>query len=208
MTDRKFEYMANENDQGLLIKELLKRRLGFSSRLIRRLKADGGVYLNGIPERMNAAFKEGDIISVILPIEESAFDVQDIPITPVYEDEDLLVINKQAGIVVHPTKGHPAGTIANGLMHYMAVTGQSFKIRFVNRLDMHTSGLLIIAKNSYCQEDLARQMAAGNVVKEYVAVVKGIVEKDSGTIDLPIDRAQFGDVKRVVKEDGYPSVTH
>ncbi len=208
MENNKFQYCVVENDKELLIKGLLKRRLGFSSRLMRKLKTEGGVYLNGIPARLNAPVCPGDMISVSLPSEESDFTAQAIPITPVYEDEDLLIINKQPGIVVHPTKGHPTGTIANGLMHYMEQTGQSFKIRFVNRLDMHTSGLLIVAKNSFSQDELSRQMTAGAVVKKYIAVVRGIIENDSGTIDLPIDRAQFGDVKRVVKEDGYPSITH
>jgi len=206
--ESKFSYIVSEKDGELLIKGLLKHKLGFSSRLMRKLKVEGGVYLNGKPARLTAAVHAGDTVSVRFPDEGSDFPSQDIPIYPVYEDDDLLVINKQPGIVVHPTKGHPVGTIANGLMNYMEKTGQSFKIRFVNRLDMHTSGLLIIAKNSFSQDELSRQMAAGTVIKEYVAVVRGIVENDSGTIDLPIDRAQFGDVKRVVKEDGYPSVTH
>ena len=113
---------------------------------------------------------------------------RDIPLYPVFEDDDLLILNKQPGLIVHPTKGHPMGTVANALMHYMEKTGQSFKIRFVNRLDMDTSGLLVVAKNAYCQNDYTRQMKENLVEKRYIAIVCGIVSSDSGTIDLPIGR--------------------
>ncbi len=99
-----------------------------------------------------------------------------------------MVINKQPGLIVHPTKGHPTGTVANALMHYMEQTGRHFKIRFVNRLDMDTSGLLVIAKNQYCQNDYTLQMKKNLVEKRYIAIVKGLVEAEEGTIDLPIGR--------------------
>jgi 23S rRNA pseudouridine1911/1915/1917 synthase len=179
MNDRKFTFIVTDNEEKLLLKGLLKRRLGFSSRLMRRLKNVGGVYKNDQPAKMNAPLAIGDIVSISLPDEESAFLPQAISINIAYEDEDLLLVNKQPGIVVHPTKGHPAGTIANGLMHYMAESGQGFKIRFVNRLDMDTSGLVIVAKNAFCQDELAKQMAANTVEKKYITVVKGLIEADS-----------------------------
>ncbi|MDO4545036.1 MAG: RluA family pseudouridine synthase, partial [Bacillota bacterium] len=150
----------------------------------------------------------GDVIEIKLPEESSGFEPQPIPLTPVFEDDDLLVLNKQPGLIVHPTKGHPSGTVANGLMHYMAQTGKPFKIRFVNRLDMDTSGLLVVAKNAYCQNDYTRQMKENLVKKEYIAIVKGIVEADSGVIDLPIGRPDPENVRRAVMEGGAPSVTH
>jgi 23S rRNA pseudouridine1911/1915/1917 synthase len=208
MTKNKFDYHVLDADKELLIKGLLKRRLGFSSRLMRKLKAGGGVFLNDVPAKMNASVQLGDIISIKMPIEGSEFDVQDIPIDIAYEDEDLLVVNKQPGIVVHPTKGHPAGTIANGIMHYMEKSGQSFKIRFVNRLDMDTSGLLIVAKNAFSQAELSKQMSANTIHKSYIAIVQGLMVQDSGTIDLPIGKIHEGDVQRAVHESGAPSVTH
>lgn len=208
MTDRKFIYSVTANDEKLLVKGLLKRRLGFSSRLLRKMKNLGGVYKNDLPAKMNASLAIGDIVSISFPEEKSEFVPQDISITVAYEDEDLLLINKQPGIVVHPTKGHPTGTIANGLMRYMETSSQSFKIRFVNRLDMDTSGLVIVAKNSFCQDELSRQMSADTVVKKYVAVVKGIIEMESGTIDLPIGKATEGDVMRMVHSEGMASITH
>ncbi|MFR8518685.1 MAG: RluA family pseudouridine synthase, partial [Emergencia timonensis] len=147
--------------------------------------------------------------SIKLPEEKSDFPAEDIPIYPVFEDDDLLILNKQPGVIVHPTKGHPLHTIANGLMKYMQDTGQTFKIRFVNRLDMDTTGLLIVAKNSHSQDDLTKQMKANTIEKRYIAIVNGIVKEDAFTIDLPIGRPDPENVARgVMLEGGYPSVTH
>lgn len=208
MQDEKFEYTVKDEEADIRVREILKRRLGFSSRLMRKVKNDGGVACNGQPVKMNEKIKVGDRITVSLPKEESHFTPEPIPIDIVYEDEDLLLINKQPGYVVHPTKGHPCHTIANGIMDQMLKREQQYKIRFINRLDMDTSGLLAIAKNAYGQDDLAKQMEEGVVVKKYVALVRGIIKEESGTIDLPIGKEQEDQVKRAVVEDGAPSVTH
>lgn len=203
----KFEYVIKESDEGLQVKELLRRHYGFSSRLMRRLKVLGGVCLNGEPVKLYYKGVAGDLISVNLPQEMSDFEVEDISICAAYEDEDLLVINKQPGYVVHPTKGHPNHTIANGVMKYMMEREERYKIRFVNRLDMDTSGLLIVSKNSHCQDDFSKQMAVNTVVKKYVAIVHGTFDEEEGVIDLPIDRVSDDHVIRGVIETGYPSVT-
>ncbi len=205
----KFQYTVTEDDAGLPVKRLLRLKFNFSSRLLSKLKFQHLVYLNGQQTPGWIVPAAGDVISVDLPEEKSDFPPEDIPIDPVYEDDDLLIINKQPGIIVHPTKGHPVHTIANGLMKYMADTGQSFKIRFVNRLDMDTTGLLIVAKNSHAQDDLTKQMKANATEKRYIAIANGIIEEDSFTIDLPIGRPDPERVERgVMKEGGYPSVTH
>jgi pseudouridine synthase, RluA family len=208
MTDSKFEYIITENDKELPIKELLKRNFRFSSRLMTKLKFNQGVKLNGTYIKMYEKGLPGDIITVSLPKEMSDFEPEDIPINVVYEDDDLLIINKQPGYVVHPTKGHPCHTIANGIMKYILDHQKYFKIRFINRLDMDTSGLLLVAKNSHCQDDFAKQMSENGVTKKYVSIVKGIIAEEEGTIDLPIDREHIDHVKRAVIENGYPSVTH
>ncbi|MGI6731005.1 MAG: RluA family pseudouridine synthase [Anaerovoracaceae bacterium] len=208
MSDNKFEYIVKEKDQELPIKELLKRNFKFSSRLMRKLKTNNCVELNGSPVKMYMQAKEGDRITVKLPPEKSEFEPQEIPIDVVFEDEDLLIINKQPGVVVHPTKGHPSYTMANGIMNYMLKEGKSFKIRFINRLDMNTSGLLIVAKNSHCQDNMSKQMDQKSVQKKYLAVVKGIMKEDSGTIDKPIARLQEDHIIRGVVQGGFPSVTH
>lgn len=205
----KFKYVIKENDKELPIKELLKRNFGFSSRLIIKLKANNGVMLNGIPVKMNEkGHNTGDTVTVCMPEEISSFEPENIPVAVIYEDDDLLIINKQPGYVVHPTKGHPCHTMANGIMKYMLDQNMQYKIRFINRLDMDTSGLLAIAKNSYCQDDLAKQMAENYVMKKYIAIVKGALEEEEGTIDLPIGKEVEDQVRRAVMENGSPSITH
>lgn len=201
-------YQVLESDEGLQIKEILKRRLGLSSRLMIKLKKEGGARLNNEETKLYLTVKEGDVISVSFPKEESFFEPEDIPLDIVYEDKDILLINKQPGIVVHPTKGHPFGTVANAVTYYMQKKNDRFKIRFVNRLDRDTSGILIVAKNSFAQEDLSKQMKDDKVIKKYMAVVEGIIEKDSGVVDEPIGRENEGDIKRAVIPHGYESITH
>ena len=208
MNQSKFEYIIKENDKELPIKELLKRNFGFSSRLMIKLKVNNLVHLNGNLVKMYEKGNPGDRISVFLPKEKSDFEPENIPISVVYEDDDILIINKQPGYVVHPTKGHPCHTMANGIMNYMIENQKHFKIRFINRLDMDTSGLLAIAKNSHCQDDMSKQMAENGVTKKYMAVVKGIIADEDGTINLPIDKEHEDHVKRAVMEDGFQSVTH
>ncbi len=205
----KFQYIVTEEDAGLPIKRLLRLKFNFSSRLLSKLKFQHLVYLNGQPTPGWITPEPGDVLSVDLPEEKSDFPPEDIPIEPVYEDDDLLIINKQPGIIVHPTKGHPVHTIANGLMKYMEDTHQSFKIRFVNRLDMDTTGLLVVAKNSHAQDDFTKQMKANTTEKHYIAIARGLIAEDAFTIDLPIGRPDPEQVQRgVMTEGGYPSVTH
>jgi len=202
------KYEVKKPDEGLMIKEILKRRMGFSTRLIRKLKLEGGVSLNRVESKLNVTVRVGDVIKVEFPQEESRFEPQDIPLDVVYEDDDLMIINKSPGIVVHPTKGHPVGTIANALTYLMQQRNEIFKIRFVNRLDMDTSGLLIVAKNAFAQEQLQKQMKENLIVKKYLAVVDGVMDSEQGTIDLPIGIVDENSVGRAVTPDGYPSVTH
>lgn len=156
-----FTYIVKETDKELTVKELLKRNFHFSSRLLTKIKQQDLAKLNGQSVRGWMSPSPGDKLTVTLPEETSDFPPEDIPISVVFEDESLLVINKQPGFVVHPTKGKPNHTIANGIAKKSADEGQSYKIRFANRLDMNTSGLLIIAKNGFVQEQLIRQMKAG-----------------------------------------------
>jgi 23S rRNA pseudouridine1911/1915/1917 synthase len=202
-------YEAGEADEGVSVREILRKRLMISSRLLRRLKygAETGTLRNGAPARMNERVSAGDAIAVRFPAEESGFAPEPIPIRVVFEDRDLLVIDKQAGLVVHPTKGHPAHTIANGLTHRMQILGERYKIRFINRRDKDTTGLLVVGKTAYCHEDFARQAAENRVVKRYEAIVAGLVAADEGTIALPIGKAAEDEVRRIVREDGFPSET-
>lgn len=205
-----FKYIISKEDEELTIKGLLRSKFHYSSRFLTKIKFNNLSYLNGESIPLWVKPKAGDELVIKQLEEESDFPMEDIPIFPIYEDENILVINKQPGFVVHPTKGQPNHTIANGLMKYMADTNQNFKVRFVNRLDRDTSGLLIIAKNSYSQNELSNQMKR-DMHKEYKALVKGVILEDEGTVDVPIGRPDPDEVKRgvlPVEDGGYESITH
>nr|WP_315023165.1 RluA family pseudouridine synthase [uncultured Aminipila sp.] len=204
----KFQYIVKTEDAGTPYKELIRNNFTFSSRLMSKLKQNNLVFVNGKSIKMYLPSNPGDIITIELPEEKSDFIPEPIDVNPVYEDSDLLIINKQPGYVVHPTKGHPLHTMANGIMKYMIDTNQNFKIRFINRLDMNTSGLLVVAKNSHSQDAFTKQMKENKVAKRYVAIVKGIIDEDSGTINAPLGRPDPEKIERGVVEGGYPSVTH
>lgn len=200
-------YKIEKRDEGIPLSELLKRRLKLSSRFLRKLKKSKGIHKNNEHVFLNAYAKEGDEIKVVFPDEASYFIPQDIPIESVYEDDDLLIINKQPGVVVHPTKGCEDGTIANGLVHYMKNKKETYKIRFINRLDRDTSGLLIIGKNAFVQEALSEQMRQNKVIKKYITIVEGIMKDDNGIINQPIKKV-IGEAARKVMPDGQEALTH
>lgn len=203
---RRVEYVLTPEDEGLYLKEILQRRLGFSGRLIKKIKYEGDLLLGGVHAGVKQRGRTGEVLTAVYPEEESYFEPEDIPLDIIYEDDDLLVLNKQPYVVVHPTKGHQEGTLANGLARYISESGQSWKIRFVNRLDRDTSGLVIVAKNPHAQDSISCQMADGSTVKRYTAIVHGMLEGE-GTVDAPIGRDPFHTARRKVTEDGYPSLT-
>jgi 23S rRNA pseudouridine1911/1915/1917 synthase len=198
----KYTHTVTDSEHGLMISQIIRRNFQFSSRFRTKMKYQELVYLNGVKTPGYVRPDSGDVIEIALPEESSDFPAEDIPIHPLYEDDDLLIIDKQPGITVHPTKGHPNHTIANGVMKYMADTGQTFKVRFANRLDMDTSGVVIIAKNANAQDNISKQMRSGTVVKKYVALVNGIVPDDDFVIDLPIGRPVDERVERAVMFEG------
>lgn len=203
-----FKHTVIDEDEGREVREIMKMYFDFSSRLRNRIKRKKLLCLNGGDTEGCHKVRAGDVVSVTLPDEKSCFEPQDIPIYPIFEDDDILVLNKQANLVVHPTKGYPDGTVANALMHYMAQKGETWKVRFVNRLDMDTSGLLIVAKNAYVQNHINSQMRANSIEKRYIAIVCGVIDEEQGTIDLPIGRPDPADVRRGIVTDGAPSITH
>ncbi|SDK20807.1 RluA family pseudouridine synthase [Natronincola ferrireducens] len=200
-------YEVTEIHRDETIKEFLKKRLNISSRLLTKLKKNQSILLNDHYVKYHESVKEGDIIKIVMTEEPSQFEGEDIPQEIVYQDVDLIIINKYPGIVTHPTKSHQQGTIANAAQYYLNKKGLNCRIRFVNRLDMDTSGLLIIAKNPYAHHILSEQMQDNQVEKKYTAFVEGVVEKDFDTIDAPIYRPAIESIKRVVDEKGQKSTT-
>ena len=198
----KYEHTVTDEEKGLTINQILRQNYKFSSRFRTKMKYQSLVDLNGSPAPGYLRPVAGDIIGVRLPEEKSDFPAENIPLDIIYEDDDLIHINKQPGIIVHPTKGHPEHTIAKAVMYYMQQTDQVFKVRFANRIDMDTTGIIIVAKNANAQNDLSNQMRHNSVIKKYIALVEGCVEEDHFTIDLPIGRPDQISIQRKVMEEG------
>ncbi|MBD7914780.1 RluA family pseudouridine synthase [Clostridium sp. Sa3CUN1] len=195
---------------GRKIREYLKEELGLSSRLIRSASVDKRIFVNNKAVKMNYILNANDNILIDLMKDETQnIDPENIPIDVVYEDEDIIVVNKGPNMVVHPTKRHQSGTLANALMYYFKESNQKCIVRLVSRLDMDTSGLIIIGKNQYAHMELSKEMTLNNIEKRYLAVVHGHMENAEGTIDLPIYRPEEeGTIRRVVDERGQRSITH
>ena len=207
MSETPLTYQLKKEDENLALRSLLRREFGVSTRFLRKLKEEDGILLDGVAVKAFEHGKKGQLLQIRMPEETSWFTPEDIPIDVLYEDEDLIVVNKQPGLVVHPTNGKPCGTMVNGLTKRMIDRGEQYKIRLVNRLDMDTSGICIAVKNSYCQDFFMKQMQKNLVEKTYVAFVNGTLT-GAGTIDLPIGRKENDPWRRAVREDGAPSVTH
>lgn len=181
-----------------------------------KLIAEGNVTLNGKPADKNDRLAAGDEIEVTLP-EPEPIDAapEEIPLEIVYEDKDLLVINKPSGMVVHPAPGNPSGTLVNALLYHCKgeLSGINGALRpgIVHRIDKQTSGLLVVAKNDETHRKLAAQLEGHHVTREYHALVQGGFSVDSGTVDLPIGRHPVDRKRMAVIRDGHtsrPAVTH
>lgn len=197
--------------EGTKVREYLKREMGISTRLIRSASIQKRIFINNEVVKMNRVIKNGEIIKIDLEKEESQnIAPEKIDIDIVYEDEDILVVNKKPFMVVHPTKTYQSGTLANGVINYFMESNQNCIVRLVSRLDMNTSGLIIIAKNQFSHGMLSKAMSENKVEKRYLAIVHGIFKEKQGTIDKPIYRPEGieNGTRRVVDERGQRSITH
>ncbi len=204
--DNILNYTIQEN--GKTVKGIMSENLNFSRRLSKKLELSDRLYINGRVAKLNKSVSTGDMLSIEFDEDEDEYDAVDIPINIVYEDNDLLVVNKPPYIVVHPTKSHQNNTIANGVAFYFKQKSIKRKVRLVNRLDMNTSGIVIIAKHPYAHNELANQMKSNSVDKYYYAIVDGIIKDDKGTINEPIARLNPEDIVRVVHPSGKECITH
>ncbi|UHA76131.1 RluA family pseudouridine synthase [Paenibacillus sp. 481] len=206
------KYVVPEEEAGIQLKTILRTRLHLSRRLNKRLKElEDAITVNGERRYATERLLPQDV--VVVRIKEMGADEdyilpEPMPIDVVYEDDDILVLNKPAGIVVHPTKGYPNGTLANGVVHYWRSRGELTKFRPANRLDQDTSGLMIVVKHAYAHQQLAEQMIDRTMDKVYTAFVYGVPFPRTGTVDAPIDRDPVERHLRIVTPSGYPSVTH
>ncbi|MBB6731125.1 RluA family pseudouridine synthase [Cohnella zeiphila] len=197
-------------DDGRMLRDVLRDRLGISRRLFVKLKqTEEGLAVNGEKAYPSHRLTAGDVVELRME-EETSDDIlpQPIPLDIVFEDEHLLVLNKPAGLIVHPTTGHYAGTLANGVVHYWREKGERCRFRPVHRLDGDTSGLVIVAKHPYAHQQLSVQMAANAVEKKYRAYTFGRPPEDRGEVNAPIGRLPEDSHRRAVLPDGAPSLTY
>ena len=202
-------------ESGERIDALLARALPSLSRSqVQKLLEQGMVTLNGRELKKNFRCSAGEGYEVLLPEPaELPLIPQNIPLDVVYEDEDLIVVNKARGLVVHPAPGHPDGTLVNALLWHcgdsLSGIGGQRRPGIVHRIDKDTSGLLIVAKNDFAHQALSAQLAHHSLCREYEALVRGNFKQDCGTVDKPIGRHPI-DRKRmaVTEKNAKPAVTH
>ena len=194
------------------VDKVLADRLEASRSQIQQWLKEGAVTCQGDPIRAYYKVKAGDQLVIQVPEPESLdLEPEDIPLTIVYQDQDVAVINKPQGMVVHPSAGHPNGTLVNALLYHMTdLSSINDVVRpgIVHRIDKDTSGLLMIAKNDHAHEALAKQLKDKTSLRKYVALVHGNISHEKGTINAPIGRSKVNRKMQAVQEDGKPAVTH
>lgn len=205
-------YTVSPEEDQKPVRDILRKTLGLSATLVKRMKrSPEGILLDGKPVTVAVPAPAGSLLTLCIE-EEQDFSERIVP-TPgplsiVYEDDDLLVLDKDAGRAVHPSPGHYEDSLANIVLWHYAEQGLSFTFRPVNRLDRYTSGLMAVAKHSHAHALLNRQLQEGGLRREYRAIIEGEIAPASGTIDLPIKRKEGSVLLREVSPQGASAVTH
>lgn len=189
------------------LSSFLKEEMKMSTGLMNRLKWQDKLFVNGVAQHTDFPVKPGDVITV--PLEENVpeYPGEDEPFTIVYEDDHILVADKPAGMLIHPSRAKNAGTLANRVVGYYQRTGQSCAFHPITRLDRDTFGIVLIAKNAHIHALLNEAHSEGRLRKTYEALVFGRPEKEQGVIDAPIARKPLPSLLREVAPEGKPSVT-
>lgn len=198
---RRFYFKIDEEFSGREVISLLERKLKCSKNIITKLKKGEYILLNGRRVTVREILNAGDELEIILPIEpsENILPNGEIPFRILYEDEDILVVDKPAGVPTHPSINHYQDTLANGVKAYL---GDDFTFRAVNRLDRDTSGVVLIAKNMLSCHILSDAVKNHAVQKTYCAICHGVPKESKGIIDLPIKREKESIIKRCVDSGG------
>ncbi len=227
LLSNKLTYIVRGNITNVKLREYLKYAEKLSGRFIKSSGLTGKITVNDKVVKLNHRINSNDKIEIDMKTDEHQnIEPEKMEIDVVYDDVDLIVVNKRPGIVVHPTRGYPYGTLANGVLYYFMERNEKCIVRLVSRLDRDTSGLIIIAKNQFSHMALARDMhgsdthsgevsdilendiSSKSFEKSYMAVVHGNMENKSGTIDLPIGNRDKESAKREVWDEGQRSITH
>ena len=209
--ERIITYTIDSASAGLRIEQYLRRR-GYSYQNLTQLKKmRESILINGVWSYMRAPLKDGDILTVHIQEPESSPNIPPVklPLDIVYEDEDIVVVNKPAGMPVHPSLNNYENSLANGLMYYYQEQGKPFIFRCTNRLDRDTSGLTVVAKHMVSSSILSSMGMRHEITREYLAIVRGALKPSEGTIDAPIGRTGSSLIERKIDfENGERAVTH
>lgn len=213
MIENKIQEIVVENEENIRIDAYLSKKLEMSRVAIKRLLENEKIYVNKKIVKPSYKIQLNDVIMVENeePTEIS-IKAQDIPIKVLYEDNDILVVNKPKGMVVHPANGNPDGTLVNAVMAICkdSLSGIGGKIRpgIVHRLDKNTSGAIIIAKNDVAHIKLTDMLKNHEIEKTYIALVRGIIKENDATINIPIARSISDRKKMAVARNGKEAITH
>ena len=209
--ERTITYPIDNTSNGLRIEQYLRRR-GYSYQNLTQLKKmPESILINGVWSYMRTQLKDGDALTVRIQEMESSPNIPPVqlPLDIIYEDEDIIVVNKPAGMPVHPSLNNYRNSLANALMYYYHEQGKPFIFRCTNRLDRDTSGLTVIAKHMVSSAILSGMGVRHEITREYLAIVRGSVIPSVGTISAPIGRAGSSLIERRIDfENGENAVTH
>ena len=207
------ELIVKENNQKRLDSYVTDKLSKLSRTTAQRLIEEGKILVNGKKQKASYKPEEGNVISIEIPeAKDVELKAQDIPVPVVYEDNDIIVVNKPKGMVVHPANGNPDGTLVNAILAMCkdSLSGIGGEIRpgIVHRLDKDTSGVIVVAKNDKAHINMSEQIKNHEVEKTYIALVKGFVKEEEATINMPIGRSTKDRKKMAVNKNGKNAVTH
>ena len=201
------EYQVNQND--IRLDNFLTDVLEVSRSQITKMIKAKEVLVNGKNVKPGFMLKGNDTV-IVNHVDEDGVKPEKMDLDIVYEDDDVIVVNKANGVVVHPGAGNHSGTLVNGLLYHTKLSDVNGEVRpgIVHRIDAYTTGLLMIAKNNRAHEILAEELAEKKTYRKYVALVWGVIESDSGEIDAPIGRSKNDRKKMAIRADGKEAITH
>ncbi len=207
--ERWAKHTVTPDEAGQTVQEILTGTLGLSRWMLQKLTRSRGLRFNGKPAFLAKKVRAGDVVAArIAAAEEATLEPVPMELAIVHEDADVLALDKPPFVFVHPTAPHHTATLAHGVAYHWAQQGLQARVRPVHRLDRDTSGLLLIAKTAFAHQHLDRQLRERTLKREYLALVRGVVEAESGPSDAPIGRHRQSANLRAVRPDGDTARTH